>query len=156
MRHLTATDIIALLQLAPHPEGGHYRETFRDEKYDARGRALSTAIYFLLEAGPGSHWHRVDATEIWTWHAGAPLLLSLSPDGKSSRTFRLGPNVAAGEQPQLVVPAHCWQAARSVGAFTLTSCVVAPGFTFETFELAPADFAPADATAGDASPGTRL
>lgn len=142
MNALDAARTIELLQLAPHPEGGYYRETFRDESRDAHGRALSTAIYFLLEAGSGSRWHRVDATEIWTWHLGAPLRLSLSADGKSSKTIRLGPNLVAAERPQLVAPAGCWQAARSEGAFTLTSCIVAPGFTFEAFELAPADFAP--------------
>jgi uncharacterized protein len=142
MTALDAKDIIALLQLAPHPEGGWYRETFRDAACDASGRALSTAIYFLLEAGPGSSWHRVDVTEIWAWHAGAPLLLSLSADGATSETHQLGSNLAAGERPQHVVPAQCWQAARSAGAYTLVSCIVAPGFTFDTFELAPADFGP--------------
>jgi len=142
MNDLSAAKIIELLGLAPHPEGGFYRETFRDARCDAQGRAASTAIYFLLEAGPGSRWHRVDAAEIWTFHAGAPLLLTLSQDGVSATMRRLGANLAAGEQPQAVVPADCWQAARSLGAFTLVSCVVAPGFMFKTFELAPAEFAP--------------
>jgi len=142
MSGLTASRIIELLGLAPHPEGGFYRETFRDTRCDAEGRAASTAIYFLLEAGPGSRWHRVDATEIWTYHAGAPLLLSLSPDGLTATSQMLGSDLAAGERPQAVAPAHCWQAAQSLGAFTLVSCVVAPGFMFETFEMAPAEFAP--------------
>ena len=139
---LTASQIIELLGLAPHPEGGFYRETFRDARCDAEGRAASTTIYFLLEAGPGSRWHRVDAAEIWTYHAGAPLLLSLSPDGLTATTQRLGSDLAAGERPQAVAPARCWQAAQSLGAFTLVSCVVAPGFMFETFEMASAGFAP--------------
>lgn len=138
----TASEIIELLGLAPHPEGGFYRETFRDAHCDAAGRAASTAIYFLLEAGPGSRWHRVDAAEIWTFHAGAPLLLSLSPDGLAATTQRLGTDFAAGQRPQAVVPALCWQAAQSLGAFTLVSCVVAPGFMFDAFEMAPAGFAP--------------
>ncbi|HXY59108.1 MAG TPA: cupin domain-containing protein [Methylocystis sp.] len=142
MTEPTASQVIELLGLAPHPEGGFYRETFRDARLDAGGRAASTAIYFLLEAGPGSRWHRVDAAEIWTYHCGAPLLLSLSADGLTATVQRLGPDLAAGERPQAVVPAHCWQAAKSLGAFTLVSCVVAPGFMFETFEMAAADFAP--------------
>jgi predicted cupin superfamily sugar epimerase len=149
---LDARRLIETLGLAPHPEGGFYRETFRDDRQTddrevAPGRAASTAIYFLLEAGRASAWHRIDATEIWLFHAGAPLLLSLSADGRTTTGQRLGSDILAGERPQAVVPAHCWQAARTLGAWTLASCVVAPGFDFAKFELAPEDFAPAAAGA---------
>jgi len=137
-----ARRLIELLSLAPHPEGGWYRETFRDPSCDASGRARATAIYFLLEGGAGSRWHRVDAAEIWTWHAGAPLRLSLSPDGETSTSQLLGADIEAGERPQGVVPAHCWQAAQSLGDFTLVSCIVAPAFSFDGFKLASENFAP--------------
>ncbi len=139
---LDAARVIEMLELAPHPEGGFYRETFRDARQTGEGRAASTAIYFLLEAGPGSRWHRVDAAEIWLFHAGAPLLLSLSADGRTATSRRLGADLGAGERPQEIVPAGCWQAARPLGPWSLVSCVVAPGFEFSKFELAPADFAP--------------
>lgn len=126
--------------MQPHPEGGHYAETFRAAP-GADGRATSTAIYFLLRAGERSHWHRVDAAEIWLWHAGAPLTLEIADDS-GQRAHTLGPNIAAGERPQAIVPPHAWQAARSNGAWTLVSCVVAPGFLFEKFELAPPDWRP--------------
>jgi predicted cupin superfamily sugar epimerase len=142
MRDKSAAEIIRLLDLAPHPEGGHYRETFRDEACDPDGRARSTAIYFLLAAGERSHWHRVDAVETWFWHAGAPLLLKTSGDGRSSETARLGPDLSADETPQVTIPEGHWQAAESLGAWTLVSCTVAPGFVFEGFELAPPDWAP--------------
>ncbi len=144
---LEARRLIETLGLAPHPEGGFYRETFRDARQIAPGRAASTAIYFLLEAGPGSAWHRIDATEIWLFHAGAPLLLSLCADGRTAASQRLGSDFLAGERPQGVVPAHCWQAARTLGAWTLVSCVVAPGFDFANFELAPPDFSPQEGSA---------
>ncbi|HVZ98923.1 MAG TPA: cupin domain-containing protein, partial [Caulobacterales bacterium] len=113
-----------------------YVETFRDAA-GADGRAHATAIYFLLQGGERSHWHRVDAAEIWAWHAGAPLALSID-----RTSLVLGPDLAAGERPQAVVPAHAWQAARSLGDWTLATCVVAPGFEFNGFELAPPDFRP--------------
>ncbi len=138
---LGADDIIRLLDLAPHPEGGWFRETFRDMG-TANGRAHGTAIYYLLKAGERSHWHRVDAAEIWHWHAGGPLALKLSPDGRTSETLRLGPDLAAGERPQLVVPKGAWQAAEPLGAFTLVGCTVAPGFDFAGFEMAPKDWQP--------------
>lgn len=138
---LTATDVIAALDLAPHPEGGHFRETFRDAR-ETGGRTASTAIYYLLAAGEVSHWHRVDAVEVWHWYAGAPLLLSHAADGASVTEVRLGPDISAGERPQAVVPAHDWQGARSLGEWTLIGCTVAPGFQFEGFELAPEGFAP--------------
>ena len=139
---LSAEEIIRRLGLAPHPEGGWYRETFRDLHTDANGRAASTVIYFLLKAGEASHWHRVDAAEIWLHHAGAPLALSISTDGSRIVTSMLGADLAAGEQPQAVVPAHAWQSAKSLGAWSLVSCVVAPGFQFQGFELAPPGWQP--------------
>jgi hypothetical protein len=138
---LSAEDIIRLLQLEPHPEGGHYRETFRDAATGS-GRTASTAIYFLLRRGEVARWHRVDAAEVWHWYAGSPLLLTVSGDGGRS-THRLGPDLAAGERPQAVVPAHAWQQAESLGAYTLAGCTVAPGFEFSGFELAPPGFHPA-------------
>ncbi|TXJ28217.1 MAG: cupin domain-containing protein [Afipia sp.] len=138
---LTASDIISRLGLQPHPEGGHYRETFRDARTIEDGRAASTAIYFLLARGERSHWHRVDAVEIWLYHAGDPLNLHIA-DGSGERTIQLGTNLAAGEQPQAIVPAHAWQAAESTGDWTLVSCTVAPGFDFKTFELAPPGWSP--------------
>lgn len=138
---LGANEIIRLLGMQPHPEGGHYVETFRDAP-GPDGRPRSTAIYFLLQAGEVSHWHRVDAVEAWLWHAGGPLALSISEDGVTARALRLGPDLRAGQRPQGVVPAHAWQAAETLGAWTLVSCTVAPGFQFEGFELAPPDWFP--------------
>lgn len=138
---LTAKDIIARLDLKPHPEGGHYRETFRDPRTVDGGRAASTAIYFLLARGERSHWHRVDAAEAWHYYAGHALTLRIA-DGNGERTIRLGSGLNGGEQPQAVVPADAWQAAESTGDWTLVGCTVAPGFDFATFELAPADWSP--------------
>jgi len=138
---LMAADIIRMLDLRPHPERGHYRETFRDPAHDASGRAHSTAIYFLLQAGERSHWHRIEAVEIWHWYAGAPLALQIA-DGASVTTTRLGPDLTNGERPQAVVPAGAWQAAESLGAWTLVGCTVAPGFDFAKFELAPKNWSP--------------
>ncbi|MGE3625086.1 MAG: cupin domain-containing protein [Hyphomicrobiales bacterium] len=138
---LTAEQIIGLLKLEPHPEGGHFRETFRDEA-GADGRARSTAIYFLLRSGEVSRWHRVDAAEVWHWHAGAPLELRISGDAHGHRARSLGPDLANGERPQAVVPAHAWQTARSLGEWTLAGCTVAPGFEFEGFEMAPRGWEP--------------
>jgi hypothetical protein len=133
-----ADRLIAALDLKPHPEGGHYRETFRDTTR-TNGRANSTAIYFLLKAGEVSRWHRVDAVEIWHWHKGAPLELSISANGKT-RTLTLGSDIAAGEQPQGIVPKGAWQMAKSLGAYTLVGCTVATGFEFSGFEMAPKGF----------------
>ena len=131
-----AAAIAAELGLVRHPEGGWYAETFRDASGGKRGH--STAIYYLLEKGDRSHWHRVrDAAEVWHWYAGAPLELSISHDGRSASSHRLGPAVTEGERPQVVVPADAWQSAASLGAWTLAGCTVAPGFLFELFELAP-------------------
>lgn len=136
-----AKDIIDALGMQPHPEGGYYVETFRDDEGPG-GRGYSTAIYYLLEAGDRSHWHRVDATEIWFWHQGAPLALSLSDDGKTVSNHPLGADILAGERPQVIVPKGVWQSARSLGDWTLVSCTVAPGFTFEGFEMAAPDWSP--------------
>ena len=136
----SVADIIARLDLKPHPEGGHYRETFRDKRL-IEGRAASTAILFLLARGERSHWHRVDAVEIWHYHAGAPLKLSIV-DGAAEEILRLGADIEAGETPQVTVPTRAWQAAESLGDWTLCGCTVAPGFEFGGFELAPKDWAP--------------
>jgi uncharacterized protein len=139
---LSAAEIIARLGLQPHPEGGHYRETFRDPRRDAHGRAASTLIYFLLARGERSHWHRVDAAEVWHYYAGSPLRLRIAAEGQPSRTVMLGIDLAAGERPQAVVPAHAWQAAETIGDWTLVGCSVAPGFEFAKFELAAKDWKP--------------
>lgn len=138
---MTADDIIRALELRPHPEGGFYRETFRDAP-GADGRAASTAIVYLLRRGERSHWHRVDAAEVWHWYAGGPLRLMTSADGRTVRDHRLGGDIAGGERPQAVVPAGVWQAAEPLGAFALAGCTVAPGFRFEGFELAPPGWRP--------------
>jgi uncharacterized protein len=139
---LSAADVIRLLDLKPHPEGGHFREMFRDPR-SVGGRAASTAIYFLLAASERSHWHRVDAVEIWHWYAGASLLLeTAATDAGPVKRLTLGPDLGAGERPQGIVAAHAWQAARSLGAWTLTGCTVAPAFEFAGFELAPKDWTP--------------
>lgn len=137
---LTADEVIALLGLSPHPEGGHFRETFRAAGPDG-GRGASTAIYFLLRAGERSHWHKVDASEVWHWHAGAPLRLRIA-DGAGKRELVLGPDLAAGARPQGIVPPFAWQAAESLGTWTLVGCTVAPAFDFAGFELAPPGWEP--------------
>ena len=132
--------MIRLLALKPHPEGGHYRETFRDPRM-VDGRAVSTAIYFLLKRGERSCWHRVDAVEVWHWHAGGALTLRVN-DGAATTEVRLGPDLVAGERPQAVVPARAWQSAETTGDWTLVGCTVAPGFEFSGFEPAPNDWEP--------------
>jgi predicted cupin superfamily sugar epimerase len=137
---LGANEIIRLLNMQPHPEGGHYAETWRTP---GEGRAVMTAIYYLLEADQVSAWHRVDAEEVWLWHAGGPLALTVSPpDGKSASATTLGPDLRAGQRPQFVIPANCWQTAETLGHWTLVSCIVAPGFEFSGFTLAPKDWRP--------------
>lgn len=139
---MTPEEIIATLGMAPHPEGGHYVETWRGPAGPG-GRAVGTAIYFLLRAGERSHWHRVDAAEVWLFHAGDPLALSIAEaEGAPADRLVLGADLAAGERPQAVVPPGAWQAAEPLGAWTLVSCVVAPGFELSTFELAPEGWAP--------------
>jgi uncharacterized protein len=138
---LTAAEIIARLELKPHPEGGHYRETFRDPRGDAQGRAFSTAIYFLLAHGERSHWHRVDAVETWHYYAGSPLALCIADD-TGQRKVTLGPDLAAGQHLQAIVPAQAWQSAESTGDWTLVGCTVAPAFEFSRFEMAPKGWEP--------------
>jgi len=138
---MTADAIIRSLGLLPHPEGGHFRETFRDSRNIA-GRSASTAILYLLNRGEISRWHRVDAVEIWHWYAGAPLELGLSLDGLAQETRVLGNALAGGQSPQVIVPARCWQMARSCGEFTLVGCTVAPGFEFSGFEMAEPGWEP--------------
>jgi predicted cupin superfamily sugar epimerase len=134
---MTAQDIIERLGLEPHPEGGFYRQTWQAEN---EGRAVGTCIYFLLKDGGHSHWHKVDATEIWLFHAGAPLVLSLSATDEGPATDHLlSPDLSMGE-PQLIVPTGHWQAARTTGDYTLVSCNVSPGFEFSGFTLAAPSF----------------
>lgn len=141
MTSATAEAMIRRLGLARHPEGGWFRETFRDASKTGT-RAASTAIYYLLQAGEVSRWHRVDAVEVWHWYSGAPLRLTLSSDGRRKESMILGPNLAGGAEPQRVVPARVWQTARSLGAWTLVGCTVAPGFEFAGFAVAAEGWAP--------------
>jgi predicted cupin superfamily sugar epimerase len=135
---MNALEIIAHLDLRPHPEGGHYRQTWIA---DNEGRASGTSIYFLLAEGESSHWHRVDATEIWHYYAGAPLILSVSPtDAGPKVKHTLGPYLGDGQLPQVIVPEHHWQRAQTTGAYTLVGCTVSPGFQFDGFTLAGPDF----------------
>jgi predicted cupin superfamily sugar epimerase len=137
----SAEGIIRELGLEPHPEGGWFRETFRDEATQ-QGRSVGTAIYYLLEAGQRSHWHRVDAAEVWHYYAGAPLLLRIADDDGHISQASLGADIIGGERPQAVIPAGRWQSAESRGAWTLVGCTVAPGFEFDGFELAPDAWVP--------------
>ncbi|MGA0594165.1 cupin domain-containing protein [Enterovirga sp. CN4-39] len=146
---LTAEEVIRLLDLAPHPEGGHFRETFRDPR-TVEGRSVATAIYYLLAEGETSAWHRVDAAETWHHYAGAPLVVTTSLDGHDAEARHLGTDLAAGERPQITVPAGTWQSAASLGAWTLVGCTVAPGFRFEGFEMAPPDWRPTRGLSSDA------
>jgi predicted cupin superfamily sugar epimerase len=141
MEELDADTVIARLGLEPHPEGGHFRETWRDSPADG-GRGHGTAIYFLLRAGEESRWHRVDAVEIWHWYAGAPLTLSVAEAGGAPVETTLGPDLPTGQRPQAIVPAGAWQSARSRGRWTLVGCTVSPAFRFEGFELAPKGWHP--------------
>lgn len=133
--------VIAALSLAPHPEGGWYRETWRDQPADG-SRGAGTAILFLLKAAEVSHWHRVDAAELWHWHGGPPLVLTVSPNGHDAEAMGLGPHLGTGQLPQRIVPAQWWQTAASLGRWTLVGCTVSPAFRFEGFELAPPDWRP--------------
>ena len=138
-----ARRIVEALGMRPHPEGGWYVETFRDAAGGPRGH--STAIYFLLEHGQVSHWHLVkDAVEIWHFHAGAPLELSISADARNVDRLTLGPDVLAGHRPQGIVPAGAWQSARSLGDWTLVGCTVAPGVGFAAVALAPPGWQPGE------------
>jgi predicted cupin superfamily sugar epimerase len=136
----TADEIIDCLGMRPHPENGFFVETYRDpDGHD--GRAHSTAIFYLLREGEVSRWHRVDAAEVWHWYGGAPLLLGMKDDS-GRHDVRLGPDLLNGERPQAVVPKHVWQTARSLGAWSLIGCTVAPGFQYSGFEMAPEGFEP--------------
>lgn len=137
----TARALIEAMALAPHPEGGWYRETWRAAAEPGQ-RAGGTAILFLLEEGQRSHWHKVDADEHWFWHAGAPLLLSIAAEGEAVRDIVVGPDVVAGQIPQALVPAGQWQAAEPQGGWVLVSCTVTPGFEFAGFTLAEEGWAP--------------
>jgi len=139
---LPASAVIAALGLAPHPEGGHYREIWRDDP-PGGGRAAGTAIYYLLDAGERSHWHRVDAAECWHWYAGGPLVLSLSAEGGGSRDSLIGPDLSAGQEPFGLVPPGWWQAARPLAGWVLVGCTVSPAFDFAGFEMAPPGWNPA-------------
>ncbi len=140
--HLSAQEVIALLDLAPHPEGGFFRQTFQDSAQDETGRAASTLIYFLLPEGVISAWHRVDAVESWHFYAGAPLRLLIWDGAGPVVSQILGPDLVNGQRPQGVVPKAAWQSAESLGAWTLVGCGVAPGFRFSGFELAPPGWVP--------------
>ena len=137
---MTAAEIVEMLGMERHPEGGWFVETFRDPA-QTNGRSAGTAIYYLLEAGERSHWHKVDAAEIWHFYAGAPLELAVSDD-KTVTLHVLGNDLASGARPQIVVPAGMWQSAHSSGAWTLVGCTVAPGFEFSGFEMAPIGWQP--------------
>jgi predicted cupin superfamily sugar epimerase len=141
MDFLTARKVIELLGLEPHPEGGFFKETFRDENTNG-GRGLSTAIYFLLPEGIESAWHKVDAAEVWHWYAGSALDLYIAEQAAPEQALVLGPDLASGERPQAVVPPNGWQKAKSRGDWTLVGCTVAPAFEFSSFELAPSDWSP--------------
>lgn len=137
---MKANEIISQLQLAPHPEGGHYRQTWIANAADGE-RPAGTCIYFLLKSGESSHWHRVDAVEIWHHYAGAPLILSMADTDTGPRKDHvLGPDLLAGQYPQLIVPKDHWQAARTTGDWTLVGCTVSPAFQFSGFDLAPPNF----------------
>lgn len=135
-------ELISLLQLEPHPEGGHFRETYRHRAKEGRG--AGTAIYFLLRQGERSHWHRVDADEMWHHYAGAPLELRIKKGEQPTASRILGSDFEAGQRPQALVPAGAWQAARSLGKWTLVGATVSPAFEFDGFELAPPGWEPAD------------
>ena len=141
MDHLSAEEIISRLKLEPHPEGGYFRETFRDAR-EVGGRSVGTAIFFLLKAGEISRWHKVDAAEIWHFYAGAPLELGIAEDGNEANILILGTDLEAGELPQYVIPAGYWQQARSLGEWTLVGCTVSPGFEFSGFNMAPEGWEP--------------
>lgn len=139
---MTAQEIVALLGLEPHPEGGYYKQTFADDASGAR--PYSTAIYYLLEGGQAGRLHRVDSAEVWHHYAGAPLRLTISADGVTTSEQILGPDLAGGQRPQVVIPRGEWQSAESLGDWTLVGCTVAPGFQFEHFEMAEESWKPGE------------
>lgn len=145
---MDAEAVIEALGMQPHPEGGWFVETFRDPAGGPRGH--STAIYYLLKAGERSHWHRVrDAVEVWHYHAGAPLALYSAPEGTTVETIVLGADLLRGERPQAIIPANGWQAAESLGNYTLVGCTVAPGFDYASFEMAPPGWTPNESRQAD-------
>ena len=135
---MTPEEMIKRLELEPHPEGGAFRETWRDHTPGGT-RGTGTSIYYLLRADERSRRHRIDATEIWHHYAGAPLELVVEPAEGGRETVLLGPDLEAGERPQVIIPPHAWQSARSLGAWTLVGCTVSPAFEFEHFEIDPDD-----------------
>ena len=139
----SATDIIEQLQMAPHPEGGHYCEIFRAPAAGG-DRSAVTSIYYLLQAHEYSAWHRIDATEVWHFYDGAPLQVSIRPHGGDIETHLMGVDLAAGQRPQVIIPPQVWQSAETKGDWTLVGCTVAPGFDFAGFELAPGGVLPED------------
>lgn len=143
----SAAALIVRLGMRPHPEGGHFVETFRDRPAGG-GRGALTCIYFLLAAGEVSAWHRIDAIEVWHHAAGDPLALTLSPDGHDASSHHLGRDVLAGQHPHVVIPRGCWQTAETLGVWTLVSCIVGPAFEFDGFELAPDDWRPMPRSSG--------
>jgi predicted cupin superfamily sugar epimerase len=151
---LTAEGVIALLGMDKHREGGAFRETFRDPHTDHEGRPRSTAIYYLLKEGERSHWHTVDASEVWHHYAGAPMTLAVSVDGVAVERVTLGRDLANGARPQAVVPAGAWQSAAPVGGWSLVGCTVAPGFSFDGFDLAPPDWEPGQGPPKTQGPGS--
>ncbi len=138
---MSPEETIQLLELSPHPEGGYYRRTYENAR-EHDGRPLATSIYYLLKHDERSHWHRIDADELWHYYAGAPLELSIHAAGQSIEKRILGPDLAAGQRPQILVESRIWQAARTLGDWTLVGATVSPGFVFAGFELAPPDWSP--------------
>jgi predicted cupin superfamily sugar epimerase len=141
-RNEKVRQLIARLGLEPHPEGGHFREIYRHRPERGGERGHVTSIYYLVESGQVSHWHRIDAVELWHFHAGAPLELTVVEEGRPPVHYRLGIDLEAGEQPQATVPPKAWQSARSLGAWSLVGCTVAPAFDFAGFELAAPGWSP--------------
>jgi uncharacterized protein len=148
MAGLSKEEVVRLLDLDPHPEGGYFRQTFRDPRMVAE-RAASTAIYYLLGIDDVSGWHRVDAVEVWHFYAGAPLVITVSENRHDTSSHHLGPDLTRGQRPQFVVPAGWWQAAASLGVWTLVGCTVAPGIEYSGFELAPPGWRPTPLPAGN-------
>ena len=142
---LDSEAVIKLLDLKPHPEGGYFAESFRDEEPKNK-RGYSTAIYYLLKRGEVSNWHRIDSVEIWHWYAGSPLQLSILSKDEAIADQILGPNLPVGQRPQIVVPRLSWQSAKSMGNWTLVGCTVSPAFEFDGFEMAPSDWVPGDSS----------
>ncbi|MCW9045520.1 MAG: cupin domain-containing protein [Alphaproteobacteria bacterium] len=138
---MTAQEVVTKLDLQPHPEGGHYKEIYRDHPADG-SRGAATAIYYLLAADEFSHWHRIDAIEMWHYYGGAPLALTISENGHDAEGVHLGLNLETGQRPFAVVPPRAWQTAVSLGQWTLVGCTVSPAFEFSEFEMAPPDWKP--------------